>query len=67
MTKDKQIAELELQLKMCCYERGWLQERLDKLRSVKDQLIHLIETPTFTERLEAAGPNANILQMIGKE
>ena len=66
MTKDKQIAALKLDIKILCYERDFLQARLDKLRKIKDQLVLLLETPTFPEALKDAGPDATVFDLMGK-
>ena len=66
MTKDQQIAELQRLLKVAAYEQYYLQQRLDALRSLKDQIIHLLEIPTFPEALEAAGPDATVFDLMGK-
>ncbi len=65
MTDAERILELERLLKVALYDRECLQKRLDNLRSVKDQLIRLIETPTLSERLDALAPNASDADVMG--
>ncbi len=57
-------AELERKFKCVLYDSQYLQKRLDSLRKNKDQIVRLLDTPTFTERLNAAGPEANVFELI---
>ena len=56
------LDELRRQLKVCRYEREALQKRLDAVRTAKDSIVRLLDSPTLQEHLEAGG---DVLDFIG--
>ena len=56
------IDELKRLLKVCQYERGALQTRLNVIRVQRDRIIRLLDMPTLEEHLEAGG---DVLDYIG--
>lgn len=51
----RQFDEIERQLKCALYECDGLQKRLDAIRKKREEILHLLDTPTLAEHLDAGG------------
>jgi len=58
-----EIAELKRLLKIAEYERDFLQIRLDRIRTNKEEIVALLDTPTIEEHLKSGG---NIMDIAGR-